>query len=58
MLVALVVMLNFADRLVAASGLNITLIVQDVPAAKLPRQLFVWENHDAQVPVMVILITE
>jgi hypothetical protein len=57
-LVALVAMLSFADLLAAAAGVNVTLIVQDAPAAKLAGQLFDCANHDAAVPVRLMLLTE
>lgn len=57
-LVADVATLSRADRLATASGLNVTLIVHDAPAARLAGQLFVWPNHAADAPVTLILLTE
>jgi hypothetical protein len=46
-LVALVVMLIFADFASAASGLNVALIVHDAPGARLVGQFSVIPNHVA-----------
>ncbi len=40
----------------AALGLNVTVIVQEPPAATLPPQVFIWEKAAAPVPVMVMLV--
>jgi hypothetical protein len=57
-LVALVAMVSLTDLLAAASGLNVTAIVHDSPAAKLAGQLFVCANQVAAVPVTLTLLTE
>ena len=49
---ALVVMLNCAIRLVAAVGLNLTLMLHDAPAANIVGQVSVISNDKGLVPVM------
>lgn len=46
-LVALVAIVNFADLLAAACGVNVTEIVQEAPAGRLAGQSFVSANQDA-----------
>ena len=48
---ALSVMLRDAERVPAAVGLNVTLTVQLLPAARLARQVWVWEKSPLFVPV-------
>jgi hypothetical protein len=51
------VTLSVADRRpVVAGGVNVTLIVQLAPAAKLPPQLLVWAKLVAFVPVIPMLL--
>ena len=45
--VALLAMLTFAERLAAASGWNVTVIVHEAPGARLAGQFSVIGNHDA-----------
>jgi len=52
---ALVAMLNFALRLVAAVGLNVTLTLHDAPAANIAGQFFVIANDNGLVPAMPML---
>lgn len=52
--VALVAMASFADLLAAASGRNLTPIVQELPGARFAGQLFDCRNHEALVPVTLI----
>lgn len=47
-------MVTEAVRVPVAVGLNVTLIVQFAPAARLAPQLFVWEKSPLFVPVMAI----
>jgi len=52
---ALVAMLSFAIRLVAAVGLNVTLTLQDAPAANIAGQLFDIANANGLRPEMPML---
>ena len=52
---ALVGMLNFAIRLVAAVGLNLTLMLHDAPAANIVGQVSVISNDKGLVPAMPML---
>jgi hypothetical protein len=53
--VALLAMLTFAERLAAASGWNLTVIVHEAPGARLAGQFSVMGNHEALVPVTLML---
>ena len=46
-LVALVAMTSLADLLAAAAGVNVTLMVQEAPAARVVGQLLIGANQDA-----------
>ena len=48
-------MLNFAIRLVAAVGLNVTLTLHDAPAANIDGQFSVISNDKGLVPLMPML---
>jgi hypothetical protein len=45
-----------ALRAPVAVGVNVTLIVQLAPAAKLVPQVFVWPKSPALLPVIAILV--
>jgi hypothetical protein len=49
-------MLTLALRLPEAVGLNVTVMVQLAPAARLLGQVLVWAKSAALVPVMAILV--
>jgi len=53
--VALLAMLTFAERLAAASGWNVTVIVHEAPGARLAGQFSAIGNHEALVPVTLML---
>ena len=57
-LVALVAMESLADLIAALSGVNVTLIVHEPPAARFAGQSLVCANHEAPVPVTLIPVTE
>ena len=48
-------MLNFANRVVAAVGLNLTLMLHDAPAANIDGQASVISNDKGLVPLMPML---
>ena len=52
---ALVAMLKFATRLVAAVGLNLTLMLHDAPAANIVGQVSAISNDKGLVPAMPML---
>jgi low affinity Fe/Cu permease len=55
---ALSVIVTLAERLPAAVGLNVTLMVQVPPAATLEVvQVFVWAKSGPLVPVMATVLT-
>jgi hypothetical protein len=54
--VVLSVTLKVAERLPAAVGVNVTLMVQLAPAAMLEPQLFVWAKSPLSVPVTAMLL--
>ena len=50
-----VAMLNFANRVVAAVGLNLTLMLHDAPAANIVGQVSAISNDKGLVPAMPML---
>ena len=53
--VALVAIVSFADFVAAACGVNVTEIAQEAPGSRFAGQSLVCGNHDATLPVRLIL---